>query len=151
MFCMYCSKQLPPDAAFCPNCGRKVEAPSPADTSASDISADKTDPAQPSSGETVRNAPGETPEKIDTGINYALFVIIMAMFNCGLPFNLVLGIAAVLFADKAERNIRARELDEARANAKTAKILCIIAFAITGIQLLLFTFIFILMMLAAGR
>lgn len=32
MFCMHCGKELPPGAAFCPNCGQKTEAASDAPT-----------------------------------------------------------------------------------------------------------------------
>ena len=139
MFCMNCGQQLPPDAAFCPNCGQQADAPS-SDAPAATASADKTNPS--SSGQTVKNADAGAPNEIDSCMNYAIIITILAVFNCGFPFNLVLGIAAIVYADRTERNIRSGDLKEARESAKTARTLCWIAMAVIGVQILLVFFIF---------
>lgn len=142
MFCMNCGQQLPPDASFCPNCGQQAEAPSP-DAPATADSANETNP--PSSGQAAETD-GGAPDGIDSCMNYAIAITVLAAFNCGFPFNLVLGIAAILYADRTERNIRSGDFKEARECAKTARTLCMIAMAVIAVQILLFFFVFMLMM-----
>ena len=143
MFCMNCGQQLPPDAAFCPNCGQQAEAPS-SDTPAATASAEETNP--PPSGQAA-DLDGAAPGEIDSCMNYAIAITIMAAFNCGFPFNLVLGIAAIVYADRVNQNIRSGDLKAARACAKTAKTLCMIAIAVIGVQILFVFFAFIFSML----
>lgn len=143
MFCMNCGQQLPPDASFCPNCGQPAETPSP-DTPAANVSANETTP--PSSGQAAKTD-GGAPDGIDSCMNYAIAITVLAAFNCGFPFNLVLGIAAIVYADRTERNIRSGDFKEARECAKTARTLCMIAMAVIAVQILLFIFIFTLSML----
>ena len=145
MFCMNCGQQLPPDAAFCPNCGQQAETPL-SDTPAATASADETNP--PPSGQAADIA-GAAPDGIDSCMNYAIAITILAAFNCGFPFNLVLGIAAIVYADRVNQNIRSGDLKEARACAKTARTLCMIAIAVIAVQILLvfFAFTFSLLMM----
>ena len=143
MFCMNCGQALPPDAAFCPNCGQQAETNSP-DTPAATASANETNP--PPTGqaaETDSGAPGE----IDSCMNYAIAITILAAFNCGFPFNLVLGIAAIVYADRVNQNIRSGDLKAARECAKTARTLCMIAIAVIAVQILIIFFIFSFSML----
>ena len=143
MFCMNCGQQLPPDAAFCPNCGQQTDAPS-SDAPAASASADETN--QPSSGEAAAMN-GGAPGEIDSCMNYAIAITILAAFNCGFPFNLVLGIAAIVYADRVNQNIRSGDLKEARACAKTARTLCMIAIAVIAVQILFIFFAFTFSML----
>jgi uncharacterized membrane protein YvbJ len=143
MFCMNCGQQLPPDAAFCPNCGQQAETPL-SDTPAATASADETNP--PPSGQAADPA-GAAPDEIDSCMNYAIAITILAAFNCGFPFNLVLGIAAIVYADRVNRNIRSGDLKAARECAKTARTLCMIAIAVIAVQVLLVFFAFTFSML----
>ncbi len=143
MFCMNCGQQLPPDAAFCPNCGQQAETPL-SDTPAATASADETNP--PPSGQAADPA-GAAPDEIDSCMNYAIAITILAAFNCGFPFNLVLGIAAIVYADRVNQNIRSGDLKAARECAKTARTLCMIAIAVIAVQILIIFFIFSFSML----
>lgn len=145
MFCMNCGQQLPPDASFCPNCGQQAETPS-SDAPAATSSAHETNPPSSASGEAAAMN-GGAPGEIDSCMNYAIAITILAAFNCGFPFNLVLGIAAIVYADRTERSIRSGDFKEARECAKTARTLCMIAMAVIAVQILLFIFIFTLSML----
>ena len=145
MFCMNCGQQLPPDAAFCPNCGQQTETPS-SDAPAATSSAHETNPPSSASGDAAAMN-GGAPGEIDSCMNYAIAITILAAFNCGFPFNLVLGIAAIVYADRVNQNIRSGDLKAARECAKTARTLCMIAIAVIAVQLLLFFFIFTLSML----
>ena len=80
-------------------------------------------------------------------MNYAIAITILAAFNCGFPFNLVLGIAAIVYADRVNQNIRSGDLKEARACAKTARTLCMIAIAVIAVQILFIFFAFTFSML----
>ena len=55
MFCMHCGQQLPPDAFFCPNCGKKAE-----------TGADASD-----------GTPAKPPQKIDCGLGLAIVAVVM--------------------------------------------------------------------------
>ena len=143
MFCMNCGQQLPPDAAFCPNCGQQADAPS-SDAPAATASADETNP--PPTGQAADIA-GGAPGEIDSCMNYAIAITILAAFNCGFSFNLVLGIAAIVYADRVNQNIRSGDLKAARECAKTARTLCMIAIAVIAVQILIIFFIFTFSML----
>lgn len=133
MFCMNCGQQLPSDASFCPDCGQKVESSS--DMPGTNVSAQN--------GQIEANAPVE----IESYMNYAIIITVLATFNCGFPFNLVLGIAAIVYADKVERNLRSGNVNEAKECAKTAKMLCMIAIAVIGVQILLAVLVFLFILL----
>ncbi|MBR4253968.1 MAG: CD225/dispanin family protein [Lentisphaeria bacterium] len=140
MFCIQCKQQLPPDAFFCPNCGQKVEPPS--DAPAGNASADGSNPS----------AAGQTgcagaPDRIESYLNYAIVITILAVFNCGSIVNLVLGIAAIVYASKVDRNLLAGDRKEAEACAQTAKMLCMIATGVIALQLLLVLFVFFAIMI----
>ena len=127
MYCMNCGQQLPPDAAFCPNCGQKVE--SSPDAPEASVSA----PTAP--------ADGGVPEKIDSCMNYALVITALALFQCGTYVNLVLGIVAILFANKVDQNLKSGDFEQARDNAKTAKTLCMIATGVIAVLILVVFFV----------
>ena len=118
MFCKHCGYTLPPDAFFCPNCGRKVE--TPLNTPGANVS-----------GQTRHVADGR-PNEIKSGMNFALAITVLAMFGCGYPLNLVFGIAAVINAYNADRNLESGDFEKAKGYAKTAKTLCLISVAVIG-------------------
>ena len=127
MLCIHCGHTLPPDASFCPGCGQKVETPS--DTTCADAS-----------GQAV---PVDcVPDEIESNMNYALIITILALFHCGAFINLVLGIIAVIFASKAEQDLRSGDRESATGNAATAKSLCMIATIVIILQMLA-VFIFV--------
>ena len=128
MYCMHCGQQIPSDAVFCPNCGQKAETTS--DAPAADIPA----PEQ-------TNVTGGAPDKIDSCMNYALVITALALFQCGTYVNLVLGIVAIVFANKADQDIKSGDFEQARNNAKTAKTLCMIATGVIVFQLLAVFFV----------
>ena len=123
MFCKHCGYTLPPDAFFCPNCGRKVETSSntPGDA---DVS------GQP------RHVAGGRPDGIKSGMNFALGITVLALFGCGYPLNLVFGIAAIINAYNAERNLESGDFEKAKEYAKTSKTLCLISVAVIGFGIL---------------
>lgn len=135
MFCMHCGQQLPTDAAFCPNCGRKVETAS-SDAPASNV------PGQASS------VNGGSTDEIDSGMNFALIITILALFNCGSFLNLALGIAAIAYANKVNRNLETGNREKAEECAKTAKTLCLIATCVIAFQIFVIFFFIALMALA---
>ena len=99
MFCMHCGQQLPPDASFCPGCGRKVE------TNSSGAPATDTHAPEQTDG-----TDGGTPEIIESHLNYALVITALAFFQCGTYINLVLGIVAIVFANKVEQNLKSGDV-----------------------------------------
>ncbi len=142
---MNCGQQLPPDASFCPNCGQKAEAPS-SDTLAANASADEANP--PGSGQVAQTV-GDTSEKIDSYLNYAIVITILAVFNCGSLINLALGIVAIIYASKVDKNLLAGDRAEAESCAQTAKMLCMIATGVIILQLLLVLFVFLFILSCA--
>ena len=141
-YCMHCGQQLPPDSSFCPNCGQQVNTSS-SDELAANASSCESNP--PVIGQAVQSA-GDAPDKIDSYLNYAIVITILAIFNCGAIINLALGIAAIIYASKVDQNLLAGDRSEAAACAQTAKTLCMIATGVIILQLLfvLFVFFFIL-------
>ena len=130
MYCMNCGQQLPPDAVFCPNCGQKLETSSnkpPADTS-----------------EQANGVDGGAPDRIESCMNYALVITGLALFQCGTYLNLVLGIAAIVFASKVDQNLLSGNREKAEECAHTAKMLCMVA---TGV--IVFQILFVFLILAA--
>lgn len=133
MFCMHCGEDLPSDAFFCPNCGRKVEEASVA-----------TPPD--ASGQTAR-ADGGSGAAINSHMDFAIVITVLAVMSCGAPVNLVLGIVAFLYANKVDQHIRSGNLEQAKGCANTAKTLCWIAVGIIALQLLAMFFFFVFMLL----
>ena len=136
MFCLNCGQQLPPDAAFCPNCGRKAE--TPLNTPDANVSAQ------------TCHIDGDTMDRIKSCMNHALVITILATFGCGAPFNLVLGIAAIVYANNADGNLKSGDLEKAKQCAKTAKTLYMIAIAVIAIQIFFAFFIVLFYFLMAG-
>ena len=134
MFCMHCGQQLPPDASFCPNCGRKAEAP--ADTLPAANS-----PAQPD------HANGEASAELKSAMNFSLIITVLALFNCGSILNLILGIIAILHANKGNRFFESGEIEQAKDCAKTARMLCLIATGIIVFQVLATVFVIVLLIM----
>lgn len=128
MYCMHCGQQLPPDAAFCPNCGQQAETPSAA-------------PAAGTPANEQTNVTGGAPDKIDSCMNYALVITALALFQCGTYVNLVLGIVAIVFANKVDQDLKSGNFEQARDNAKTAKTLCMIATGVIAVQILVVFFV----------
>ena len=129
MYCMHCGQQIPLDAAFCPNCGREVETTSDAPA------------AEPPAPERTDVTGGGAPDRIDSCMNYALVITALALFQCGTYVNLVLGIVAIVFANKADQDLKSGDFEQARDNAKTAKTLCMIATGVIVFQLLAVFFV----------
>ena len=80
-------------------------------------------------------------DRIDSYLNYAIVITILALFNCGSLINLALGIAAIIYASKVDKNLLAGDRKEAEACAQTAKMLCMIATGVIILQLLLVFFV----------
>ena len=123
MCCKNCGYTLPSDAFFCPNCGRKVEAP-------------LNTPGANASGQ-MRHAAGGRPDEIKSGMNFALGITVLALFGCGYPLNLVFGIAAIVNAYNADRNFESGDFEKAKEYAKTAKTLCLLSVAVIGFGILI--------------
>lgn len=135
MFCKHCSQPLPPDAIFCPNCGQKAESTSSA-------------PAANASAPTGP-ANGVVPDKIDSGMNYAIIITVLAVFNCGSIINLALGIVAIVFASKVDQHLLAGNREQAEECAHTAKTLCMVATGVLAVQAVLMVFVFIVVLTCA--
>ena len=136
MFCMHCGQLLQPDTAFCPNCGKKVETPSSPPT-----------PLVTPVSEQTNGADSGASEKIESYLNYALVITALAFFQCGTYINLVLGIVAILFANKVEQNLKSGDIKQAKENAKTAKTLCMIATGVIVVQIIAVFFVIAIMTL----
>ena len=95
-FCIHCGQKLPPDAVFCPRCGRRVE-------QSSDASARM--PAEPPS-------PAPKP-KIDCGFTLAIIAVVMGN---------VIGIVALIYAVLASNMLSSGDYEGARRAARTGKI-----------------------------
>ena len=129
MFCENCGQSLPPDAFFCPHCGQKVK------TSSSDA------PASNAASQAAPAVDGD-PEKIESCMNYAIIITILAVLKCGTFINLVLGIAAIIYANKVDQNIQSGNYAMAKDCAQTAKTLCLIATCLIAAQVLIIFFLF---------
>ena len=132
MSCKNCGYTLPPDAFFCPNCGRKVETPLNA-------------PGANTSGK-PRQVDRGTSDKIKSCMNFALGITVLALFGCGYPLNVVFGIAAIVNAYNADRNLESGDVGKAKEYAKTAKTLCLISVVVMGFG---FFFLFLICALMA--
>ena len=95
-FCIHCGQKLPPDAVFCPRCGRRVETSSDASVGM---------PAEPPS-------PAPKP-KIDCGFTLAVIAVVMGN---------VIGIVALIYAVLASNMLSSGDYEGARRAARTGKI-----------------------------
>ena len=113
MFCMHCGQTLPPDASFCPNCGQKAE----------------TSPDAPEANMPVQVncADSGIPDELESCMTFALIITVLSLFGCGSYLNLMLGIAAIVYANRGNRNLESGDPEKAEDCAKTAKTLCWIA------------------------
>ena len=67
------------------------------------------------------------PDELESGMTFALIITVLALFGCGTHLNLVLGIAAIVYANRGNRNLESGNPEKAEDCAKTAKTLCWIA------------------------
>ena len=81
MFCMHCGQALPPDAAFCPNCGRKC---------AGDGDLSGAPPVSAAEEETGAR-------KVNSSMAFAVVMLILSLLCCNV-FTFIPGLIAVLFA-----------------------------------------------------
>ena len=107
MFCIHCGQTLPPNAFFCPNCGKKVE-----------TSSDRPDGTP---------APSSSP-KIDCGFTLAIIAVIMGN---------VIGIVALIYSVLASDMLRSGNYEGARRAARTGKIWSWSAIILSAIGLVL--------------
>ena len=133
-FCVYCGQNLPPDATFCPNCGQKADTASNA-------------PAPDASRQADHD--GGAPDKIESYLNYAIIITVLAVFNCGSVINLALGIIAIVYASKVDQHLLSGNRKEAEACAQTARTLCFIATGVIVLQILLVLFVLFAIMFCA--
>ena len=118
MFCMHCGKPLPPDAFFCPNCGKKVEsAPenAPAGTPA---------PPEP---ETPAESPAPPP-KLDCGIGLAIVAVVLSQ---------MLGLIGLVFSVLASNTLHSGDYEGARRLAHIGKVWSWTAIILSAIGLFL--------------
>jgi hypothetical protein len=107
MFCIHCGKTLPPDAFFCPNCGKKVEA---------------------SSDTPVETPAPSPPPKIDCGFTLAIIAVVMGN---------VIGIVGLIYSVLASDMLRSGNYEGARRAARTGKIWSWTAIILSAIGLVL--------------
>lgn len=134
-FCKHCGQQIPPDAFFCPNCGQSLGTPSEAPVT---VSPEQAAPV---------NAGAQ--EKIDSCMNYAIIITVLAVFNCGSIINLALGIVAIVYASKVDQHLLAGNREKAEECANTAKTLCMVATGVIILQILLVLFVLFAIMVFA--
>lgn len=103
MFCIHCGQTLPPDAFFCPNCGKKVETipETPGETPAASLRA-----------AALSNAPSPPP-KIDCGFSLAIIAVVTGN---------VIGIVGLIYSVLASDMLRSGNYEGARRAARTGKI-----------------------------
>ena len=124
MFCMHCGQALPPDAAFCPNCGKKVGTAS--------------NNAPPAEAAAVSAPPASQKDEEAREVNsYMGFAIVMATLGClcCTPLTLVPGIVAVVFASQVPGFVRSGHCEIAIRKALLARIFCWITFGILALHL----------------
>lgn len=123
MFCMHCGQALPPDAAFCPNCGRKC-----ADGGASTGDAAVSASPQPAAEEETGS------RKVNSSMAFAVVMLILSLLCCNV-FTFIPGLIAVLFAFQVPGSIRVGHYGIAARRALIARIFCWIAVAFLAAEL----------------
>ena len=113
MICKHCSIQLPPDAIFCPNCGKRC-------------SEDK-----------ERNAAARSASAagFETHIAFAYAITVLSLTGCGVIVNTALGIGAIISANQAEQHFRSGDRSRAQECANRARTLCLAAVCFLIFQL----------------
>ena len=118
MFCMHCGQSLPPDAAFCPNCGEKCAGngnPGGADH-------------QPAAEEKTGS------RKVDSSMGFAVAMLILSLLCCNV-FTFIPGLIAILFAFQVPGSVRVGHYAVAARRALIARIFCWIAVAFLAAEL----------------
>ena len=118
MFCMHCGQSLPPDAAFCPNCGRKC---------AGDGDLSGAPPASAAEEETGSR-------KVNSSMAFAVVMLILSLLCCNV-FTFIPGLIAVLFAFQVPGSVRVGHYAVAARRALIARIFCWIAVAFLAAEL----------------
>ena len=118
MFCMHCGQSLPPDAAFCPNCGRKC-------TGNGNLSG-----APPASA----TEEGTGARKVNSSMGFAVVILILSLLCCNV-FTFIPGLIAVLFAFQVPGSVRVGQYGIAVRRALIARIFCWIAVAFLAAEL----------------
>lgn len=123
MFCMHCGQQLPPDAAFCPNCGGKC-----AGNGASAGNAFASAQPQPAAEEETGS------RKVNSSMAFAVVMLILSLLCCNV-FTFIPGLIAVLFAFQVPGSVRVGHFAVAARRALIARIFCWIAVAFLAAEL----------------
>ena len=123
MFCMHCGQSLPPDAAFCPNCGRKC-----ADCGASTRDAAVSTRPQPAADEETG------ARKVDSSMGFAVAMLILSLLCCNV-FTFIPGLIAVLFAFQVPGSVRVGHYGIAARRALIARIFCWVAVGFLAAEL----------------
>ena len=118
MFCMHCGQSLPPDAAFCPNCGRKCAGDG-------DLSG-----APPASAAEE----GTCARKVNSSMGFAVAMLILSLLCCNV-FTFIPGLIAVLFAFQVPGSVRVGHYAVAARRALIARIFCWIAVCFLAAEL----------------
>ena len=130
MICKHCNIQLPPDAIFCPNCGKRCS---------EDKERNAADAAQSASS-----------AGFETHIAFAYAITALSITGCGAIVNTALGIGAIISANQAEQHFRSGDRSRAQECANRARTLCLAAVCFLIFQLF-FAFLAGLLMLIASR
>ena len=118
MFCMHCGQQLPPDAAYCPNCGGKC--------------AGNGDSSGASPVPAAEKEPGS--RKVNSSMAFAVVILILSLLCCNV-FTFIPGLIAVLFAFQVPGSVRVGHFAVAARRALIARIFCWIAVAFLAAEL----------------
>lgn len=115
MICKHCNIQLPPDAVFCPNCGKRC-------------SEDK----ERNASTAVQSA---SAAGFETHIAFAYAITALSIIGCGAIVNTALGIGAIISANQAEQHFRSGDRGRAQECADRARTLCLAAVCFLVFQL----------------
>ena len=118
MFCMHCGQSLPPDAAFCPNCGRKCAGDGDLSGATSASAAEE----------------GTGARKVNSSMGFAVAMLILSLLCCNV-FTFIPGLIAVLFAFQVPGSVRVGHYAVAARRALIARIFCWIAVAFLAAEL----------------
>ena len=118
MFCMHCGQSLPPDAAFCPNCGRKCAGDGDLSGAPSASAAEE----------------GTGARKVNSSMGFAVAMLILSLLCCNV-FTFIPGLIAVLFAFQVPGSVRVGHYAVAARRALIARIFCWIAVAFLAAEL----------------
>ncbi|MBQ3237388.1 MAG: CD225/dispanin family protein [Oscillospiraceae bacterium] len=122
MFCRNCGAEIPDGVYFCEKCGAKTE-----------------EQQNIYAGEFYENAPADYTEPLNT-TKWIILGVLSAFFCCMLG-----GIVTTVYAAKANGNVGAGDIEQARDNLKTAKQWFLATMIIAAIE-----FVFGLLIALAG-